>query len=54
MTDTDKNENENEINNDAKENIDAPKDDEVFLAPKEEETQEEDKDNKKKKINYNK
>jgi len=53
MTDTDKNENENEINNDAKENIDAPKDDEVFLAPKEEETQEEDKDNKKKKINYN-
>ena len=50
MTDTDKNENEN---NEAKENIEAPKDDEVFLAPKEEDTQEEDKDKKGKKINYN-
>ena len=50
MTDTDKNENEN---NEAKENIEAPKDDEVFLAPKEEETAEEDKDKKRRKINYN-
>ena len=50
MTDTDKNENEN---NEAKENIEAPKDDEVFLAPKEEDNPEEDKDKKGKKINYN-
>ena len=50
MADIDKNENEN---NEAKENIEAPKDDEVFLAPKEEDTQEEDKDKKGKKINYN-
>jgi small GTP-binding protein len=50
MADIDKNENEN---NEAKENIEAPKDDKVFLAPKEEDTQEEDKDKKGKKINYN-
>ena len=50
MADIDKNENEN---NEAKENIEAPKDDEVFLAPKEEETAEEDKDKKRRKINYN-
>ena len=48
----DKNEKEN--NNDIKENVEAPpKDDEVFLAPKEEDTQEEEKDTKSKKINYN-
>ena len=50
MADIEKNENEN---NDAKENIEVTKDDEVFLAPKEEDTQEEDKDKKGKKINYN-
>jgi small GTP-binding protein len=50
MADIEKNENEN---NDAKEKIEVPKDDEVFLAPKEEDNQEEDKDKKGKKINYN-
>ena len=50
MADIEKNENEN---NDAKESIEVPKDDEVFLAPKEEENSEEDKDKKGKKINYN-
>ena len=50
MADIEKNENEN---NDAKESVEVPKDDEVFLAPKEEENSEEDKDKKGKKINYN-
>lgn len=51
MADIDKK--ENEINNDAKENIETAKNDEVFLAPKEEDTSEGDKDKKTKKINYN-
>ena len=48
-----KEQNENEINNDSKKINEIEKDDEVFLAPENENPSEEDNsDNKKKKINY--